>query len=137
MNIAATAPATIQIGRRRLVGLLVATAIAAATSTAILIDVRTEAPSSRAPTAAPSTVGRWDGKTGSTWRASTGWGWPQEAAPGAAAVRPASDELVAVESRPIVVADAYHGVGTMACRSGAQPVIAADAYHGVGVTVCP
>ena len=58
---------------------------------------------------------------------------------------------------PIVVADAYHGVGftgcrnraqpiifadpypwpwIMICRNGTAPIVVADAYHGVGVTVC-
>jgi hypothetical protein len=44
--------------------------------------------------------------------------------------------LVAVDAAPIVVADAYHGVGFTVCRNGTDPIIVADAYHGVGVVVC-
>ncbi len=44
--------------------------------------------------------------------------------------------LMPTAARPIIVADAYHGVGFTVCRSGTEPIVVADAYHGVGFTVC-
>ncbi len=48
----------------------------------------------------------------------------------------APHERVVDASRPITVADAYHGVGLMICSGDKRVLIAADAYHGVGVAVC-
>jgi hypothetical protein len=45
-------------------------------------------------------------------------------------------QIVAADAEPIVVADAYHGVGFEICPDGSAPLKVADAYHGVGVTVC-
>jgi hypothetical protein len=43
---------------------------------------------------------------------------------------------IAVEDRPINVADAYHGVGVSFCLAGKHPINVADAYHGIGLAVC-
>ena len=52
--------------------------------------------------------------------------------------RPAAmaSALVPAAARPIIVADAYHGVGFTVCRNGTDPIIVADAYHGVGIILC-
>ena len=47
-----------------------------------------------------------------------------------------ADALAVADATPIVAADAYHGVGFIACPDGEPPVTVADAYHGVGVAVC-
>ena len=52
------------------------------------------------------------------------------------AAHAARDATVAGARRPIVVADAYHGVGVVVCPDGTQPTNVADGYHGVGVTLC-
>jgi hypothetical protein len=49
----------------------------------------------------------------------------------------AAGDTIAVDNKPIVVADAYHGVGFEVCRDGSAPLKVADAYHGIGVIVCP
>jgi D-alanyl-D-alanine carboxypeptidase len=49
---------------------------------------------------------------------------------------PAAPSLRSGQSPPIVVADAYHGVGFMVCAGGRQLVTVADAYHGTGVARC-
>jgi D-alanyl-D-alanine carboxypeptidase len=49
---------------------------------------------------------------------------------------PAAPSLRTGQSAPIVVADAYHGVGFMVCAGGRQLVTVADAYHGTGVAQC-
>jgi hypothetical protein len=63
------------------------------------------------------------------------------AAGDAAALRELADlgraHLVTADAQPIVVADAYHGVGVLLCPDGTQPVEIADSYHGVGITACP
>jgi D-alanyl-D-alanine carboxypeptidase len=51
-------------------------------------------------------------------------------------IEPAAPSLRPGQSSPIVVADAYHGVGFMVCASGRQLVTVADAYHGTGVARC-
>jgi hypothetical protein len=40
------------------------------------------------------------------------------------------------ESQPIIVTDAYHGIGVMVCRTARRLVKIADSYHGVGIAVC-
>jgi hypothetical protein len=47
-----------------------------------------------------------------------------------------ADAMVSARAAPIVVADAYHGVGLFVCSNGEPPVAVADAYHGTGITVC-
>jgi hypothetical protein len=103
----ATVPSTIQIKRRHLLGLVLAVAALAAALTWATLSI----------------VGDDHTDDG---------GAP--AAPAAAVV--ASAHAVAVEDRPIHVANAYHGVGVMFCLDDRQPVTVADTYHGVGVTVC-
>jgi hypothetical protein len=44
---------------------------------------------------------------------------------------------IAAGAQPILVADAYHGVGITICPDGALPLQVADAYHGVSAIVCP
>jgi hypothetical protein len=41
------------------------------------------------------------------------------------------------DNQPIIVGDAYHGVGFTICPNGTKPVDVADGYHGVGISVCP
>jgi hypothetical protein len=48
----------------------------------------------------------------------------------------AAIDTIGGDNEPIVVADAYHGVGFEICPDGSAPLKVADAYHGVGVTVC-
>jgi hypothetical protein len=48
-----------------------------------------------------------------------------------------ADAAETASAAPIVVADAYHGVGFIVCTNGEQPVAVADAYHGTGTIVCP
>jgi hypothetical protein len=52
--------------------------------------------------------------------------------------RPAAmaSDLLPTAARPVVVADAYHGVGFTVCRNGTDPIVVADAYHGIAVVVC-
>ena len=47
-----------------------------------------------------------------------------------------AQQLIAPDARPIIVADAYHGIGVIVCAENKRPVTVADAYHGIGVTVC-
>jgi hypothetical protein len=57
--------------------------------------------------------------------------------PARAAVVTAIDNPVAVEDRPLQVADAYHGVGVRYCvEDGRRPATIADVYHGLGIAVC-
>ncbi len=104
---AITVPATVQIKRRHLIILVLAAAALAAALTWAITAVVTDDP----------IMGR--------------------AVPGArSSVVVSTPNLVAVEDRPIDVADAYHGVGVRFCLDSKRPVIVADAYHGVGVAVC-
>jgi hypothetical protein len=102
----ATVPSTIQIKRRHLLGLVLAVAALAAALTWATVSIVLDDQTD-------------DG-----------------GAPARAAAAPAIANPVAVEDRPIAVADAYHGVGVMFCLDDRQPVTVADAYHGVGVAVC-
>ena len=139
MNNSTSTPATLHLAPRHLVGLIVA--LAAATSvltsalTATAVDTERQQLHSRVP--APSrTVGvPWSGVTGSNWTSSAGRGSPQDPADNATASSAAAP-LVASNAQPIIVADAYHGVGYVVCHDGEQPTTVADAYHGVGVIVC-
>jgi D-alanyl-D-alanine carboxypeptidase len=47
------------------------------------------------------------------------------------------EAITSADIEPIVVADAYHGVGFIVCPNGETPVTVADAYHGIGIVVCP
>ena len=115
MNISTTVPAPIEITRRRLGGLIVAVATTAATLTwaltAVAIDTTPE--QTRTTTATRQDV---------------------PAAKSAATA--VTTQLVDSDSQPIIVADAYHGVGFTVCLGDAQPVSVADSYHGVSVTSC-
>jgi hypothetical protein len=51
-------------------------------------------------------------------------------------IEPTAGSLGAGRSNPIVVADAYHGVGFVVCTGGRELVTVADAYHGIGITHC-
>jgi hypothetical protein len=48
----------------------------------------------------------------------------------------AAGQLIDYDAQPIIVADAYHGVGFMVCQRDTQPVYVADSYHGIGIAVC-
>jgi hypothetical protein len=116
MNIATTTASTRRIKRRLVVVLIVAVAALAASVTWTL------------PAVAIDTA---HGQTRTTTPISHDVPARHPAATTLAA------ELVDPDDRPIIVADAYHGVGFMVCRRrGAQPVTVADSYHGVGVAVC-
>ena len=118
MNISTTVPTTTEITRRRMAGVIVGVAAATAALTwaltAVAIDTTPE------PTrTTPTTI--------------------QHAALGnplGVSFTPAAGQVVAADARPIVVADAYHGVGVTVCPHRQEPVNIADGYHGVGVTVC-
>ena len=63
--------------------------------------------------------------------------WAVTAAADTAAEPVRTGQTAAGRALPIVVADAYHGVGTIVCPDGAEPIQVADSYHGVGAAVCP
>jgi hypothetical protein len=105
---ATTIPATIQIRRRHLLGLILAVAALMAALTWATVTIVDD-------DSTPDRVVR-------------------PAAPAAAA---AVANPVAVEDRPSTVADAYHGVGVRYClEDGLRPATVADVYHGIGIAVC-
>jgi hypothetical protein len=109
-----TLPAPLGITRRRLAGLLVA---ATATGAAISLTVTTVIDDTAAPAHATTALSQY-------------------AIPAVPITAPLRQQ-VAAGAQPIVVADAYHGVGIIVCPDGSQPLRVADAYHGVGTTMCP
>jgi len=113
----ATVPGPIELTRRRLTGLL--TAVTAATA-AVTWTVTTLANDATAEQAGTATSTMQYGALGNP--------------PG---TTPPAGEVVTADAQPIVVGDAYHGVGILLCPDGTQPVEIADSYHGVGTTACP
>jgi hypothetical protein len=115
----ATVPTPIELTRRRLTGLLgVVTAATAAvtwTVTTLAIDATAEQAGTATSTLQYGALGK----------------------PLGTPLTPAARQLVTADAQPIVVADAYHGVGILLCPDGTQPVEIADSYHGVGTTACP
>jgi hypothetical protein len=49
---------------------------------------------------------------------------------------PTASSHAAGQSNPIVVADAYHGVGFVVCTGDRELVTVADAHHGIGIARC-
>ena len=115
----ATVPTPIELTRRRLIGLL--TAVTAATA-AVTWTVTTVAIDAAAEPAGTATSTMQYGTLGN---------------PLGTPFTPAAGQAVTADAQPIVVADAYHGVGILLCADGTQPVEIADSYHGVGTTACP
>lgn len=117
MSIATSVAAHVEVTRRRLAALLVAATAAAAAFTwavaTVAIDTTAEPTRTPTPAIQYATLGI-----------------PLDPIPVPAG-------RVVADAQPIVVADAYHGVGITVCPDGAQPISVADSYHGVGVTVCP
>ena len=117
MSITTTVPAPVEITRRQLAGLIVATTAAAAALTwavaTITIDTTAEPARTTTPAIQYATMGIPLGPI------------------------PVPAARVVAAAHPIAVADAYHGVGITLCPNGAQPINVADAYHGAGTSVCP
>jgi hypothetical protein len=115
MTISTSAPAAIELTHRRLAGLLatVTAATAALTWALTTVAIDTTAEHTR-PTATRSQLAIEN--------------------PLGAAI--AAAPLVSARAEPIVVADAYHGVGFTLCPNGTELTTVADSYHGAGVTVC-
>jgi hypothetical protein len=68
--------------------------------------------------------------------ASSDDGLPNPWAAGSIAAKCYLERVSSLSAQPIVVADAYHGVGFMVCPRDTQPVTVADSYHGVGIAAC-
>ena len=115
MIVSTTAPAVIELPRRRLVGLIIVIAALAATLTWTITAV---VAIDSASTDSNTMVTR------------------QNVPAVDAAATAVVGTLVDADDQPIVVADAYHGVGFLVCRGDADPIAVADANHGVGVSVC-
>jgi len=114
----ASVPAPIELSRRRLTGLLAA--VTAATA-AVTWTVSTLAIDATAEQAGTATSTMQYGALGN---------------PLGTPFTPAAGQVVTADAQPIVVADAYHGVGILLCPDATQPVEVADSYHGVGTTAC-
>lgn len=110
-----TTASTIQISRARLCGLIVAVVALAAALTWTLTTLVVDTAPEQAGTANPITQNALAGNPGAT---------------------AAAGRLVGSDAQPIIVADAYHGVGFMVCRDDARPATIADSYHGIGIAVC-
>ena len=115
MNVSTADPAAIQLTRRQLVGLIVSvTALAASVTWAL-----TAAAIATRPGQTRTTIPTSQGVPAGNPTATT-----------------AAGQLVDYDAQPIIVADAYHGVGFMVLRRDTQPVTVADSYHGIGIAVC-
>jgi hypothetical protein len=68
--------------------------------------------------------------------ASSDDGLPNAWAAGSIAAKCYLERVSSLSAQPIIVADAYHGVGFMVCPRDTLPVTVADSYHGVGIAVC-
>jgi hypothetical protein len=114
-----TVHAPVELSRRRLTGLFAAVIAATAAVTSTLTNTAVATTDESAHTAAASQY--------SAKPVDDPFVNPSTAA---------ADQIIAAEAKPIVVADAYHGVGFEMCPDGTAPVKVADAYHGVGFSVC-